>query len=239
MKKLLFTLAVTSLFTVNSFGQDLISCTNCWITPNMSFSTSTNEVTIVDMVIKNDGWSSASAFDMTVYVIDINSNTSYAIYNTSYPGLSSGVGNNQISITNMSFDLDNEPQVPFGTFRLEARINEDQSAYETDYFNNYEIFGNTTFTYSGGGGGTSISDHESQDQIGLYPNPVAEGQTTFTHSLDCKMINVYDLSGKLIVSINSMGLSTPVQLDLNAGVYLYRFLAENGSVLNTGKLAVR
>ena len=213
--RLLHLLCLVVLFNLPANAQDLISCTSCWITPGYTFSSTTKEVTIVDMVIKNNGWNNATAFDFAVFLKEVNTGAEYEIDRLNYAGLSYQTGQNQIPITNMVIDLDNQPQVPGGTYRVQGRINDNQNAFETNYTNNTEYFGNTSFVYSPGAG---INEPKSiVSNLGNYPNPVAD-LTNFTFTLTEKshtILTVYDISGKESNQI--------INQDLGMGTYIFVF----------------
>lgn len=230
------------LLNLSANAQDLISCTNCFITPNYTFNSTTNEVTIVDMVIKNNGWNNAAAFDFAVFLKNVGTGALYEIDRVNYTGLSYPTGQNQIPITNMVIDLDNEPQVPSGTYRLEGRINDNQSAFETNYTNNTEYFGNQSFAYTVSGSG--ITEYSINTTIYVYPNPsngkftvqMTDGTTQITKGV----INIYNIAGENIFSTLNAQSQMSKEIDIPTqpnGVYFLQMKSEVG--ISTKKIVIQ
>ena len=78
---------------------------------------------------------------------------------------------NTLPITGWLVDLSNFA-IPSGTYRLEARINDNQAVYESNYSNNIEYFGQNTFQYVAPSSAGLIESSESSIQ--LFPNPVLD-----------------------------------------------------------------
>jgi len=154
------------------------------------------------MVIKNSGWQQATAFDLAIFIKNVNTGIEYEIDRINYSGLSYQVNQNEIPITNMILDLKNKPLVPSGTYRLQGRINDNKKAYETNYLNNTEYFGNQTFVYTA----STIGINETPKTVsfvGNYPNPSTDF-TNFKFSLTenaFTTLTIYDVTGKVITQI--------------------------------------
>jgi hypothetical protein len=66
----------------------------------------------------------------------------------------------------------------------------------------------------------------------LYPNPAVDRITITPLSVDVEAFEIYDLSGRLILTTNYSGQSNQVDLnigDLKAGVYFVRARGEAGA----------
>lgn len=167
--KFLFTvILIFSVFINHVIGQDLISCTSCWITPTYSYNSSTHEISIDDMVIKNQGWYDATEFDVAVFIKNTDTGTEYELDRVTYSGLGYQTNQNQEPISGWNVDLDFE-SVPTGTYKIQIKINDDQKAYETSYTNNTEYFSNTSFNYTSGT--SNVNNTRTFNKLNVCYNP--------------------------------------------------------------------
>lgn len=235
-------LCLMVLFNLSANAQDLISCTTCFITPSYNFNSATKEVTIVDMVIKNSSFINATAFDFAVFVKNVNTGIMYEIDRVNYPGLSYQTGQNQIPITNMVMDLDNASQVPSGTYRLEGKINDNQNAFESNYTNNTEFFGNQSFVYTASGSG--IAEYSANTIISVYPNPsngkFTAQMTDGTTQIAKGITDICNIAGENVFSILNVQPQMSQEIDISSqpnGVYFLQL--KNGEKTFTKKIVIQ
>lgn len=78
----------------------------------------------------------------------------------------------------------------------------------------------------------SIRDQQLRQAISLYPNPADDRlNIAVSNGIQIKGLNVYDLSGKLVMSVNEV--DTQLSLDvssLNSGLYLLQIATSKGQV---------
>jgi len=93
------------------------------------------------------------------------------------------------------------------------------------------VFIDNVFFYTTG---TNVNEIDAaQNQIRVYPNPVRSGETV-TFSTEVKQVDVFDLSGRMIMSSNASVINTA---GMNRGVYFVRIHTLEGGV-QTQKLIV-
>ncbi|MEE4178365.1 MAG: T9SS type A sorting domain-containing protein [Bacteroides sp.] len=96
----------------------------------------------------------------------------------------------------------------------------------------FTVYVDNVFFYSDG---TSVNELDAaQSQVRLYPNPVNSGQVV-TLNAQVKQLEVFDLSGRMILSTNASKINTG---GMNRGVYFVRIQTLNGG-LQTQKLIVK
>jgi len=79
----------------------------------------------------------------------------------------------------------------------------------------------------------------NQGAISVYPNPNHGAFTVYLQNTDTKaQVEIYNILGEMVC--NSPVNKTAIQISMNvqAGIYLYRVLAENGTVISSGKFIV-
>ncbi|MBW6498938.1 MAG: T9SS type A sorting domain-containing protein, partial [Bacteroidales bacterium] len=82
--------------------------------------------------------------------------------------------------------------------------------------------------------GTSVNEIDAvQNQVRVYPNPVRSGETVMLNA-QVKQVDVFDISGRMILSSTSNEINTA---GMNRGVYFVRIHTLNGG-LQTQKLIV-
>ncbi len=112
---------------------------------------------------------------------------------------------------------------------------------ETGYFNNngtWDLNYRQTAYYSDFGSSTSIED-VPETPVSVFPNPASE---TVTFSWGEKYIRLnlelYDLTGKQVIS-RSIDNNETIGVDqLSRGIYLYK-LTDNNDIIDTGKITLR
>ncbi|MDQ3111518.1 MAG: T9SS type A sorting domain-containing protein [Bacteroidota bacterium] len=233
--KLLFLTAL--LFGgMNLFAQDLAPGINYSYNPPAAngIITSIN----VDCV-ENDG-SSASFFDISMYLYDQATQTVYVIGTQSVSSIS---GYGMYSITNWNIDINDNPNVPAGTYRLGVWVDSGSDISESDENNNAGLLaGNINFTPSANGVETQSVLATS---LNVFPNPANE-QSTVNFTLEessAVAVNIYDMTGKLIVVVadNQQMMAGVYALkvetaSLPAGVYFVTITS--GEVSVTRRLTV-
>ncbi len=112
---------------------------------------------------------------------------------------------------------------------------------ETGYFNNngtWDLNYRQTAYYSDFGGSTSIED-VLETPVSVFPNPASE---TVTFNWDEKYtrlnLEIYDLTGKRLISRSIDNNETISVDDLSRGMYLYK-LTENNDLIHAGKISLR
>lgn len=145
-------------------------------------------------VVENDG-SSASSFEVAMYLYDQSTSTAYILdpMNVSYI---SGYG--VYSITNWNVDINNTPGIPAGTYRLGFYVDSNSDISESDENNNAGLLsGNINYTPSANG---IEANSILANSLNLFPNPANEMATVnFTlEESSAVTLNIYDMTGKLV-----------------------------------------
>lgn len=231
MKKLNnFTVLVLMLITnYHVHAQDLTSINVGTTLPLYSYNATTKVIT-AQMSVRNRGFFNSAPFDVALFVINTATSTAYEIDRVTYGGLSFSQANNAntLQITGWTVDLDDRPSVPSGTYRLQARINDNQNASESDYNNNTEFFGSTTFVYSATLG---VIENPNDVNSFIIRNPV-KNTLEIDSSFQISEIIIYDMLGKIVsaspISNNSLDVSA-----LRQGIYGIKITTESGKVISS------
>ncbi len=149
--------------------------------------------------VENDG-SSASFFDVSIYLYESSSQTVYIIGTQSVSSIS---GYGSYSFTNWDIDINSNPNVPAGTYSLGVWVDSGSDISESDENNNAGLFsGNINFTPSANGieANTFLAN-----SVNLFPNPSNESTTVkFTLAENSAVtLNIYDMTGKLVQVVNN------------------------------------
>lgn len=237
--------AAAATFLLNSFmySQDLVSLNVGTTLPQYTYDASSKVVT-AQMTVRNTGFANSNAFDVALFLKDVNSSTEYEIDRSNYSGLSyNQLGNaNTLYITNWTINLSNETQLPGGTYKVQARINDNQNAYETNYTNNQENFGNASFTYVQAV--TGIKENASSFQASVFPNPSTGIFRLELHNeqlTSSKLtVDIYNALGEKVYSTFHIGSESSFDVDLShqaKGLYFIKLSSEEKSV--TQKLILK
>lgn len=112
---------------------------------------------------------------------------------------------------------------------------------ETGYFNNngtWDLNYRQTAYYSDFGSSTSIED-VLETPVSVFPNPASE---TVTFNWDEKYtrlnLELYDLTGKRLISRSIDNNETISVDDFSRGMYLYK-LTDNNDLIHAGKISLR
>jgi hypothetical protein len=147
--------------------------------------------------VENDG-TSASFFDISMYLYESNSQTVYVIGTQSVSSIS---GYGSYTITNWNIDINDNPNVPAGTYRLGVWVDSGSDISESDENNNAGLLaGNINFTPSANG---IESNTFLANSMNLFPNPANEN-TTLKFTLEeasAVTLNIYDMTGKLVQAV--------------------------------------
>lgn len=239
-----FILSVFFCGALNLCGaQDLVSLNVGTTLPDFTFNSSTNVLT-VQMTVRNTGFFNSDPFDVAIFLRNTATNTDYEIDRNTYSGLpfTQAGQANTLYITGWDMDLDNESQLPSGNYRVQARINDNQNAEESNYNNNTEFFGNESFAFSSNT--VSVTEVDFLNSIYIAPNPttgkfrVVSGNVNAAQSLNS--LKIYDLVGKCIYSKENFLADGSTEVDMTAyrrGLYLVRI--EIGESVLTEKVALR
>ena len=205
-------LMALSFLNQNVYSQDLTSINVGTTLPLYNYN-ATSKVITVQMSVKNIGFFNATAFDVALVLRNVNTSTEYEIDRLNYQGLvfSQLNNGNTIQITGWTVDLDDKPQVPSGTYRVQARINEPQTAQESNYNNNREFFGNISFAYVSAN--LAVNNVENESAILVGPNP-SNGIVNISSKIDLEEINVFSQTGAFIKSISNDSNNKDLKIDL-------------------------
>ena len=113
---------------------------------------------------------------------------------------------------------------------------------ELGYFNNngtWDLNYRQTAYYSDFDGGSSSVKDVHEIPVSVFPNPASE-TITFSWSDEYSMLNleIYDLTGKQIIS-RSVENNEAIRVDdLSRGLYLYK-LSNNNHLIDAGKINLR
>lgn len=237
--------SVAATFLLNSFmySQDLVSLNVGTTLPQYTYDAGSKVIT-AQMTVRNTGFFNCNAFDVALFLKDANSSAEYEIDRSNFSGLSYNQLNNAntLYITNWTVNLNNESQVPSGTYKVQARINDNQSAFETNYTNNLENFGNASFTYVQTV--TGIEENVSSFQASVFPNPSTGAfrvEFNKEHLASSKLtIDVYNALGEKVNSASLNGTESYFDVDLSRqakGLYFVKLSNDQKSV--TQKLILK
>jgi hypothetical protein len=84
-------------------------------------------------------------------------------------------------------------------------------------------------------------DRKNNDRLFVYPNPVLNNMVKIRATNAIRSIEVFDITGKLVISENVTGFTSLKEITLDeglTGIYLVRTILSNGSVL-TEKITVK
>lgn len=199
-------------------------------------------ITGITIDVCNNESTSASSFEVAIYLYDPNTTNYWILDQTTVNSLS---GNSCVTISNWDININNTPNIPAGNnYRIGTWVDSGEAISESDEDNNAGLMqGNISYTPSSG---TGIADASAAGVTLLQnaPNP-AQSTTRFNFSLTA------DSDVKLsIFSTNGQLVATPVSEKLTAGehsfnydcsalaegIYYYTLTTASGSV--TRKLAV-
>jgi hypothetical protein len=175
------------------------------------------------------GFFNANAFDCALFLVsNINSSISYEVSRVNYSGLPYPSGNT-LPITGWLVELSNF-SIPSGTYRLEARINDNQAAYESNYSNNIEYFGQETFQYTASS--SANLNEEEESSIQLFPNPVLN-ILNLKASSPISSISVFNLEGVNVGNQKLVNNSLDLSF-LKNGYYFIFINYENNKFITKG-----
>lgn len=235
--------AATFLLNGFMYSQDLVSLNVGTTLPQYTYDASSKVIT-AQMTVRNTGFFNCNAFDVALFLKDANSSAEYEIDRSNFSGLSYNQLNNAntLYITNWTVNLNNESQVPSGTYKVQAKINDNQDAFETNYTNNLENFGNSSFTYVQSV--TGIQENANTFQLSVFPNP-----TTGIFRLELNKeqlassklsIDIYNMVGEKVNAISLNGRDSSFDIDLTnqaKGLYFVKLSSDQKSV--TRKLILK
>jgi hypothetical protein len=95
---------------------------------------------------------------------------------------------------------------------------------------------NLSFTGVAGAGITSIN---ADQKVKTYPNPASQNVSFAIYDNSAASIEIFDMSGRRVQTVDVT--SNVMNIDLNgytAGLYMYQVTAENGALIERGKLSV-
>jgi hypothetical protein len=210
-------------------AQDLTSINVGTTLPLYTFNSSTKVIS-AQMSVRNRGFFDSTDFDVALFVVNTNTNTEYEIDRVTYGGLPFSPANNgnTLQITNWTVDLDDKPQVPSGTYRLQARINDNQNATESNYSNNREFFGSMSFVYTATLG---VIENPNNVNAFIIQNPV-QNILKIDSSYSISEVILYDMFGKIVIANQISDNSFDVSY-LKQGMYIIKIRTENDSTFTS------
>lgn len=210
-------------------SQDLTSINVGTTLPLYNFNSSTKVIT-AQMSVRNKGFFDSTSFDVALFLINTNTNVEYEIDRVNHDGLPFSPANNgnTLQITNWSVDLDDKPQVPSGTYRLQARINDNQNATESNYSNNRELFGSMSFVYTATLG---VIENPNNADAFIIQNPVLN-ILRIESAYFISEIVLHDMTGKEVFTNQITNNSIDVS-NLKQGMYLIKIRTENNSTFSS------
>lgn len=208
-------------------AQDLTSINVGTTLPKFTYDASTRNIT-VQMTIRNIGYFNSDAFDVSLFLINTSNNTQIEIDRTNQSGLSYNQLNNAntLYITDWNVSLKEISQVTSGTYRVEARINDNKNATETNYANNTEKFGNSSFSYAAPGVG--LAENKVPTSFQVWPNP-SHGifNLNLANNHHAQSLEIYNMLGEKIYATNLSLLQNTLTIDLSqqaAGNYIVKLI---------------
>ncbi len=247
MKKnnLLASLCLISLaFFNNSLNaQDLTSIKVGTTLPLFTYEAS-SKILNVQMTIRNVGFSNSEEFDVTLVIKNTSTNTEYEIDKIVQSGLSyTQLNNGNTSyIKDWKVDLKDKAQVPSGTYRVIAKINDEKKAFETNYANNNENFGSSSFTYNTSSVG--VIEGSNKQNIQVYPNP-SNGKFNvelgnIERNAQPITVTINNILGEVINTYSVQNGLSNLELNLsNQANGFYFITIKNGPNLYTRKIKIQ
>jgi hypothetical protein len=75
----------------------------------------------------------------------------------------------------------------------------------------------------------SVNNSDNDFTISLLPNPVTKGVVYINTSVNCNRIELRDVTGRLIKTVNVKGTHNPLPVDeLKKGIYFVTVITDNG-----------
>lgn len=82
-----------------------------------------------------------------------------------------------------------------------------------------------------------VGEYSVADHMKVYPNPAVDELTVFTGLPETTNFELFDITGKMIMS-RTVGATTKINIQaLDKGIYLYRLSTSEGTLLKSGKLS--
>jgi hypothetical protein len=247
MKKnnLLASLCLISLAFLNNSlnAQDLTSIKVGTTLPLFTYEAS-SKILNVQMTIRNIGFSNSEEFDVSLVIKNTITNTEYEIDRVIQSGLSyTQLNNGNTSyIKDWKVDLKDKTQVPSGTYRVIAKINDEKKAFETNYANNNENFGSSSFTYNTSSVG--VVESSNKQNIQVYPNP-SNGKFNvelgnIERNTQPITVTINNILGEVINTYSVQNGLSNLEINLsNQANGFYFITIKNGSNLYTRKIKIQ
>lgn len=85
--------------------------------------------------------------------------------------------------------------------------------------------------------GVGIGEYVKDDNVKVFPNPAVNEITVNTNMFEPTSFELYDLTGKVVLSTTING-NARISIDgIDRGIYLYRIATQEGALLRSGKLS--
>jgi hypothetical protein len=125
-------------------------------------------------------------------------------------------------------------QLPAGTYRLGVFVDADDdipNPPDDGDDNAYLAAGDINFTPGGGGSTGMVEKNAGLNNLSLFPNPVADKLNISWNSNGAETIQLRDISGRLVQTLEvehgSRGMSLPVEA-LDPGIYVLTLMSKEG-----------
>ena len=86
---------------------------------------------------------------------------------------------------------------------------------------------------------SKVADDLKNKSIDIYPNPAHTYFIIYNYAVENRMVQLFDINGKLVKNIQTKELSTKVNInDLSNGLYVLRIKEANGKNIRTEKIII-
>ncbi|TMI95042.1 MAG: T9SS type A sorting domain-containing protein [Bacteroidetes bacterium] len=86
---------------------------------------------------------------------------------------------------------------------------------------------------------SKVSDDLKDKSIDIYPNPAHTYFIIYNYAVENRLVQLFDINGKLVKNIQTKELSTKVNInDLSNGLYVLRIKEANGKNIRTEKIII-
>ena len=200
-----------------------------------SYNETTGEISDIYFDILNNESDDVDDFRIAIFVVDPDDfSNHYEIHSISKDGQ---YGNTVVNYSNIDVNINDTPNIPAGDYRILVCVDEDDDIFESNEDNNclYITMPGDDITYTPSVGETSSVDEQTEISLELYPNPTHNTLTVKTTLNESALFEIVDLNGKVIVT-KQMSATTTIDIsDLQNGLYMYRLIKKEGTLLSTGR----
>ena len=224
--KMIAAMFVAALMSFNVVGQDIDLVQG--LNYGYDHVNAQGIVSISSIDVCNNGNDNASAFDVTLYFYDENTQDVYFL--DTYRLTNGLSGNACVTIENWDVNINDYPSVPAGTYRFGFWVDANEEISETDETNNAGLLaGNNNYSPST----SNLTELNGVESISVYPNPTSDFiyvEVDSENKIESS-ISLFNLSGQEVLTIDAADsfASEKVKIDVSnmeEGVYILRFVAK-------------